>query len=294
MNLVVGATGVVGGGVAKALAGRGEPVRAMVRPESPGRTRGPHTPVTELEDSGVEIVSGDLTDRASLSPALEGIRRVVCTASTAKRDPDLERTDVGGIRDLVDAAGEAGVEQFVFVSAAGASVDHPDPVIRGKGLVEEHLRASDVRWTILQPVLFMEDWVGALLGLQLEAAGRITILGGLERRFSYIAAADVSRVTAATVGRQEALGRSIPLSVGPASYREILDAVEAAMGTRPPVSVELPGTSVPGLPPVLSEMWGGLAQGPDMEIATPEVAREFGVELTPLTDWVRAAFAGTE
>jgi uncharacterized protein YbjT (DUF2867 family) len=60
MNLVVGATGNVGGGVCEALRGRSKPVRALVRetsdPERVGR----------LEELGAEVVRGELRDSESL------------------------------------------------------------------------------------------------------------------------------------------------------------------------------------------------------------------------------------
>jgi uncharacterized protein YbjT (DUF2867 family) len=290
MNLVVGATGTVGGRIATELARKGEPVRAMVRSESPGREQGPHTPVSALESAGIEIVTGDLTDPATLPPALEGVRRVLCTASTAKREVDFQGTDVEGVQALVDAAVGAGVEQFVFVSALGASPDAAGDLLRGKWLVEEHLRKSGLPWTILQPVLFMEDWIGGLLGLQLQVPGPVVILGGTDRRFSYVASSDVADLAVAAVGRPEALERELPLSAGPVSYGEILDAVARATGSEPEVVVKPPGSMVPGLPDVLVDLWSGLLMGPNQDVSTPEVAEEFDLELTSVESWIQVAF----
>lgn len=293
-NLIVGATGVMGGRIATDLAGQGEKVRAMVRPASPFRERGPHTPAGALEAAGVEIVAGDLTHPSTLGPALEGVRRVVCTASTAKREVDIRRTDVEGVQALIDAAATAQVERFVFVSALGAASDAPNDVIRGKWLVEEHLKQSGMPWTILQPVLLMEDWIGALLGLQLQATGRIVVLGGLDRRFSYVSTADVARLGVAILGRSEAANRSIPFSVGSASYREIVEAVARATGGEPDVVVKPPGSAVPGLPDVLVDLWNGLLMGPDIDVATTDDARELGLDPVPVADWVAQAFGAPD
>ncbi len=59
MILVVGATGLVGGGICRRLAGGGTDVRALVRPTSdPGK-------VGRLRSVGVEVALGDLRDARS-------------------------------------------------------------------------------------------------------------------------------------------------------------------------------------------------------------------------------------
>lgn len=77
MYLVVGATGPVGlgGTICRLLRDRGEPVRALVRP-----TASP-TRVAELRRMGVDLVEGDLKNRASLDGACHDTRAVVSTAS---------------------------------------------------------------------------------------------------------------------------------------------------------------------------------------------------------------------
>lgn len=66
MYLVVGATGTLGGSVAKRLLESGDRVRVLVREPSPARAAGPHTDPEELRRAGAEVVRGDLKDRDSL------------------------------------------------------------------------------------------------------------------------------------------------------------------------------------------------------------------------------------
>ena len=76
VTLVVGATGLVGSEVCKQLAATGQAVRALVRtPSDPGKVR-------KLEAEGVEIVTGDLRDPASLAAACRGVDVVITTASS--------------------------------------------------------------------------------------------------------------------------------------------------------------------------------------------------------------------
>lgn len=76
MNLVVGATGLVGSEVCRQLQAHGHEVRALVR------TTADPTKVQALQDAGVETVEGDLKDTASLSSACQGVTAVISTASS--------------------------------------------------------------------------------------------------------------------------------------------------------------------------------------------------------------------
>jgi len=110
--LVTGATGFVGWHVARRLIERGARVRALVR--DPARLR-------ELD--GVEPVSGDLRDSASLNGAVEGCGVVYHVAADYRlwtREPqEMFRSNVDGTRSLLEAARNAGVERFVYTSTVG-------------------------------------------------------------------------------------------------------------------------------------------------------------------------------
>jgi NADH dehydrogenase len=96
------------------------PVRALVRPA---------TDASELAAAGVQVVRGDLTDAASLVPALVGVETVVTTANAIGRilngakDVTIAGVDGVGNQNLIRAARDAGATRFVFVSAAGLCPD---------------------------------------------------------------------------------------------------------------------------------------------------------------------------
>jgi dihydroflavonol-4-reductase len=111
-TLVTGATGFVGWHIARKLLDRGERVRVLVR--DPKRLR-------ELD--GVEAVTGDLRDPASLACAVEGCRVVFHAAADYRlwtRTPDeMFQSNVEGTRNLLAAAKSAGVERVVYTSTVG-------------------------------------------------------------------------------------------------------------------------------------------------------------------------------
>jgi dihydroflavonol-4-reductase len=118
-TLVTGASGFLGSHVARQLVARGEDVRVLLRASSHNRAIG---------DLSLEYVTGDLRDPASLERALKGIQRVFHVAADyrlwAKRSKDIYESNVGGTKNLLAAAENAGVEQFIYTSTvATVAVD---------------------------------------------------------------------------------------------------------------------------------------------------------------------------
>ena len=109
--LVTGASGFVGWHVARLVAESGLPVRAMTRGRNP------------VPDLNVQVVQGDLTDRASLERAVEGCSVVYHVAADYRlwspKPEELYRSNVEGTRHLLEAAREAGVDRIVYTSTVG-------------------------------------------------------------------------------------------------------------------------------------------------------------------------------
>jgi dihydroflavonol-4-reductase len=131
-TLVTGATGFLGSHVARALAGRGEDVRVLVRASSDLRA---------LDGIEAERCTGDLRDCASLERALESVVRVYHVAADYRlwaRDPrEIHESNVTGTQNLLNAAQRAGVEKFVYTSTV-ATIAVP----RGGRLPNEETQSS--------------------------------------------------------------------------------------------------------------------------------------------------------
>ena len=118
--LVTGASGLLGGAVARALVARGDEMRTLQR-------RSSGVP-------GVEDVQGSVTDPAAVSRAVEGVDAVVHLAakvSLAGDPAEFRAVNVEGTGALLDAAERAGVERFVQVSSP--SVAHLGSSLVGAG-----------------------------------------------------------------------------------------------------------------------------------------------------------------
>ena len=235
MVLVVGATGSLGGLVTQQLLTQGRSIRALVRDEAPAES---------LRQAGATLAYGDLKDRASLASALEGVDVVVTTANSARRGgaDTIESVDQVGNANLVDAASAAGVRQFIFVSALGASPESPVPFLRAKGETEARLRESDMRHTILAPNVFMEVWVPAVVGAAVRAGRPVVLVGEGRRRHSFVSVRDVAAFIVAAIGRDEAMNQHLPIGgPEPVSWRDVVAAYERAVGRDIPVRCVAPG-----------------------------------------------------
>ncbi len=122
MNLVTGATGLLGSHIVEQLRKRDLPVRVLVRKGSE---------IGWLKTQGVEFAEGDITDRASVERACQGCDFVYHSAAkVGDWGPweDFQRVTIDGTANTIDAAIKAKVRRFVHVSSVSTYGYHTDPV----------------------------------------------------------------------------------------------------------------------------------------------------------------------
>lgn len=128
---VTGATGFLGSHVARVLADQGADLRLLIRSSSN---------LKNLEGLRADTATGDLRDAASLEKAISGCDTVFHVAADYRlwvRDPnEMYRSNVGGTRALLEAAGKRGVGRVVYTSSVatigfrtdGRPADEDSPV----------------------------------------------------------------------------------------------------------------------------------------------------------------------
>jgi uncharacterized protein YbjT (DUF2867 family) len=204
MNLVVGATGTLGGEICSRLAQAGKPVRGLVRPSSSPEK------IAALQKQGVEIATGDLTDPASLDAACRGVTTVYSTATAIQSRQEgntLDRVDREGQANLVEAARKARVRRFVFISFREKR-EFDFPLQAAKRATAESLKKSGIPWTIIEASLFMEIWLSPHLGFD-AANGRARVFGAGDRKISYVSYRDVAALAIAASESPEAENRVV-------------------------------------------------------------------------------------
>ena len=120
--LVTGATGFIGLNLLAKLDGTDHDPVAMVRASS----------ATGRLPDGVATVEADLSDPDSLAAAMDGVDSVVHLAAAVYDTGQMAGTNVAGTERLVEAAREADVDRFVFISTIGA---HPEVPADRKSVV---------------------------------------------------------------------------------------------------------------------------------------------------------------
>ena len=258
MILIVGATGRVGGEVARSLLEKGEAVRALVRPQSDA------VKIEPLTRAGATLAEGDLKDPASLRKACEGIDTVVTTASSttsAVEGDSIGTVDREGQLALVDAARAAGVRHFIYLSFSG-NIEGSFPLHEAKRTVEQRVQDSGMTWTIVRPSFFMEVWLSPHAGFD-AAGGTVRIFGDGDQGVSFVSASDVARFVAGCVGNPAAVNQVIELGgPEPVSFESVAALFEQKLGrtiAREHVPEQVLEQQMHGAPDALQRTRAGLA-----------------------------------
>ncbi len=295
MILVVGATGSLGGRITRGLLAQGKAVRFLDRRNPISlelAKQGRANTAEALIEAGAQAVPGDLKDRASLEAALAGVDTVISTATATQRggDDTVPAVDLQGTLNLIEAAKAAGVKRFIYTSAFGSVQGHPVPLFSVKGTCEAALEASGLEYTILWPAVFMEVWIGMVVGMPLMARQPITLIGQGDHRHNFVSEADVAAFGIAAVDNPRAVNQRIAIG-GPASYSwtEVVDAVSAVMGAPLPVNYLPLGSDVPLLPPDVGSLLNGMETF-ETFVDMAETAPAYGIKLTTLDEFIRRTF----
>ncbi len=247
--LVTGASGMYGGGVARALVERGDEVTVLQR-------RPAGVP-------GALEVRGDITDPGALARAVaaqDAIIHLAARVAVVGEWPEFERINVHGTAALIDAARHAGVGRFVFVSSpsvahrgealVGARAEPADPdrargnYARSKAMAERIALAADrgpgqgMSVVAIRPHLVWGPGDTQLIGRIVERArtGRLALIDQGAALIDTTYVDNAVEATVAAVDRCEDVhGRAFVISNGePRPVREILTEVCRAAGVEPP------------------------------------------------------------
>jgi uncharacterized protein YbjT (DUF2867 family) len=292
MILVVGATGTMGGRITRGLLEKGKDTHILVRDPSPSvelAKIGMATSPESLVAAGAQLINGDLTDRASLDAACARVDTVVTTATSAKRDGNLEAVDLQGMLNLIDAARDAGVTHFIYTSAYGSVIGHTIPMLHIRATCEQALIESGMTWTILQPAILYEVLVGMVIGPPLQEGEPVSLFEDGRHRHSYISEADVAAFAVASVDNPVAHNKRFEIGGPSYSWREIVDAVGGAVGWELPVRLFPPGDDLPMLDPSLNG-WLSTFETYEDSINMGDLPAQFGIELTPLATVMEQMF----
>ena len=285
--LVAGATGFLGGEICRQLLAKNKKVKGLVRTTSDANK------VSQLKESGVEIVKGDLKDRSSLKNALHGVSAIISTVSStlSRQEGDsIQTVDDEGQTNLIDAAVGTGVSQFVYVSFC--AMPGESPLQTAKRKVEKHLAGSGLNYTILQPTYFMEVWLSPILGFDYPNA-KATIYGEGKNKTSWIAIKDVASFAVASLDNPAAKNSIIelggPEALSPLEVVKIFEATNGKKFELQFVPEEAIRAQRDGAKDPLSESFAALTLGVvnGSEIDMKNTLTVFPVQLVSVNDYAK-------
>ena len=209
--LVAGATGYLGGFVAREFKSRGHYVRALAR--------SPHK-LDHVKDEIDEIAKGEIIDPGSIKGICEGIDVVFSSIGITRQKGRLTFKDVDyqGNKNLLEVAQKAGVKKFIYVSVFnGPNLLHLAIVKAHEDFVGE-LKTSGMDYAIIRPTGYFSD-MGEFFNMAKK--GRVYLFGPGNNRMNPIHGADLAKICADAM---EGENREIDIG-GPEilTYRDIAE-----------------------------------------------------------------------
>ena len=202
----------------------------------------------------IEIRTGDIRNVADMRSALKGAGAVVHLAAIAIEKPgeSYSSTNADATRVLIDSATAEGAQRFVHMSQNGSDSKSPYAFLRSKGVAQDLVQESNLRWTILRPSVIVgpeDEFVNVLARLVRLSPLIFPLPGGGTARFQPIAVADVVRAIVkcleddSTVRRSYTIGGPAPLTL-----RQMTERILIAMNA----SRSLVSVPVPALRPIVA------------------------------------------
>lgn len=290
MILVVGATGLVGAEVCERLQKRGHSVRALVRPTSASGK------IERLSRAGIQLFHGDLKNPDSLSEACRGVDAIISTASStlsAQPGDSIESVDSAGQLNLAQAAGNAGVNRFIFVSFR-PTPGLTSPLRTAKDQMENAI--AGLNFTVIQASWFMDVWLSPALGFD-YANATARIYGAGTSPISWVHSRDVAEICAIALTHRSAERKVIEFGgPEPLSPLQVVSRFEK-IGGRPFRLEHVPeqalraqfDNATDSLQKSFSALMLSCASGDAMEMGP--VVETYGLNLTSVDDYAKSVLA---
>jgi len=232
LAVVFGGSGFVGRNVVRELARRGWRVRVGVRRPHQAQFLRPMGAVGQIQLKQVNI-----RNRRSIEEALEGADAVINLVGVLYQDGanGFDAVQAEGAAAIAELAAEAGVDDFVHVSAIGADPSSDSLYARSKGAGEEAVRAALPTATILRPsiVFGQEDKFFNRFAAMATSTPftPLPLIGGGKTRFQPVYVDDVADAVCASLEQADARGRIFELG-GPEvfTFRELMEIMLREIG----------------------------------------------------------------
>ncbi len=260
MNLVTGASGLLGSHIVEQLCRRGKPVRALVRKTSD---------LSWLRTQPVELAYGDITEPESLTAAMPDVQ---CVYHAAARVGDwgpweeFQRITIDGTANVIRAAQQCNIKRFIHISSISAygyvkdrtkeAFDETTPLgqnlyrwayySRAKATAENQVweaqRRGKCAFTVIRPSWLYGERDRQTLGRLVRSlrSQKAKLIGDGDNRLNVAHAANVAEACIEAADKEIAIGQAYNCSNdGFLTQRQFFNLVAAACGA-PPVLRRVP------------------------------------------------------
>lgn len=256
--LVIGASGFVGGHLAKALLADGKAVRCLAR--DPAR-------VQDLAALGGEIVKGDMSDLASLRRALDSVQAVYISVHTLSPQPGsapdrrFMAVERNGLENIVTACREQGGRRVIYVTSLGITADAASEWLRERWQAEQFLLNSGLDATIIRPGMIVGRG-GRGFGMLAGQAEKSVAVGlGSRQKMRSIAVEDLIYYLAGVLSDPRAYRQCYGVGNDDVlTNSEMLDVTAEVLGHRPPRKLPIPPALLGASAPLIERL-GKLPKG---------------------------------
>lgn len=236
--LVIGASGFVGRKVARALLSEGHRVRCLARTAAR---------VQELADAGGEVVTGDISDAASLQRALTGMDAVYICVHTLSPQPagasgqGFVEVEISGLQNIVAACQANGVRRLIYVTFLGVAPDSPSAWVRGRWKAEQLLLGSGLDVTILRPGQIVGVGGQGFDMMVGQAKKSVAVmLGSGQQKWRNIALADLVYYLVGVLDDPRSYGHAYDVGCDDIlTNDQMVDIAASLLGHRPPRKLHL-------------------------------------------------------
>jgi len=260
MILLAGGTGYIGGLLLPRLRERNASVRCLAR--SPEKLQ-------HLEDTGVEVVEGDVLEPDTLPPAMEGMDTAYYLIHSMGSGGDFHERDLAGARHFANAAEEAGINRIIYLGGLAREEDGElSEHLKSRQEVGRALASTDVPVTELRASIIIGSGSASFEIIRdlVEKLPLMITPKWVESKCEPIAVEDVITYLERCLDTPETVGEELEIGGGEVyTYAEMMQVVADEMGRTVRMIV------VPVLTPRLSAYWLNLITSVPMQIAYPLV-----------------------
>lgn len=261
MILITGGSGFIGRHLIRQLSSEGRKIKVLLRPSD-------HSPRLP-KGIATDVAISSLSDERGLRAAMVDVDAIYHLAGVNWQDRRLDwfSTEVEGTRALLSAAADANVKRIITLSHLGADRASAYPLLKSKAIVEEDIRKTNMKYTIIRSGLVFgqgDNFTEPMAQLMAISPGIFPISGDGQSLLQPIWVEDIVSCLAWSLDHEECMNALIEIG-GPEhlTLNNILAEISQAIGVRRKIAKVRPSyfrylaSSIrfifPGLP--ISNVW---------------------------------------